>query len=252
MMFVSSLRSLAAIACLSLLFACPSEKITGFSAMDKEFFNQDSPFQRGSKILGDPCGATRECETLYCREGVCAQPCAAVACPLGAACSLELVGLNVACNDEAEVDTCELIEGCTEALCGCIEGACMQATEYLCRELCPNDLCADNATCQPDVVLGVKVCLPGGAPPPPPPPGAAVGDLCPVGDECDVGLTCLDGVFSVSFCTLDCTADGVCPAGSHCASDPQGGLCFDDCSADRVCSVPDAVCEAVEGLMVCL
>ncbi len=255
---MSNLRlySIGAVVGWALVVGCADQKITGFSSADNEF-NDNAPFQRGTKRIGEACTQRTECASLLCQWNICTQPCSAAACPRGALCADAIEVINSQCTASAD---CASQSACANSSCTCsAQGVCFVNVEAYCLELCPSDSCtAPDAFCSRDVT-GVKVCAVTAAfneddpnMPPPPPPGAKVGDPCPQGTECDsAGLLCDVENFAEPVCSQDCLNTN-CPQGALCLMlDVDLSRCSDECADDNVCAAPSLSCGAYDSTMAC-
>lgn len=228
--------------------------------------------ESGAAAIGEPCAASAECASAYCRAGVCEQSCASTGeCPAGQECLAdERAGYcadpecgGCAADEICRDGICDAAESCVEdADCGavgvCVDGDCRRS-------------CAVTADCDPE-----QTCIQG-------PPhieslycldndsglvpcagaegeGCADGAWCSEWGTCQTGTPCRDWDASAcepdqlcvqNACVTPCASSGECEAGEECVGGYLGMAPTEEGEA-LVMSCEPATCNCPNADDVCI
>jgi hypothetical protein len=163
----------------------------------------------GGGALGDPCGASTDCQSLFCGEGVCSVPCipgGATSCPEGYTCQTgELAGCGSCQQAGALGDACLTNEDCSTRQCA------SQAGSSFCTTFCDGaSPCPGGFTCVP-VDTSTSVCVPD---------RGGLGAACTMNEACASGICATQA--SRSYCTRTCDAANACPRDFECTLTADG------------------------------
>ncbi len=163
----------------------------------------------GGGALGDACGASTDCQSLFCAEGRCSVPCipgGVTSCPTGTTCQTGLTADCGSCQQAGALgDACMTNEDCSSRMCAA------QADASFCTSFCDSSRpCPGGFACAM-VDATTSVCVPD---------RGGLGAPCTVNESCASNICAAIG--GVSQCTRTCDATNACPRDYDCTLTSDG------------------------------
>ncbi len=158
----------------------------------------------GGSAIGADCSADTQCQSLFCSDGKCSQPCnpsGANTCPAGTICAAGTSAACGGCRLAASLgDLCTANESCASRLC------IMVNQDSYCSRLCGTSMpCPTDFVCTESD--GGSVCIA---------TRNGLGLSCTANEQCRSGICATEG--SRRFCTRFATPSEPCPIGFTAAA----------------------------------